>query len=329
MANKTDILKPKPSDSNRLAMYWLFNKDRITLPYSSAKFLQDWSGKTLDVATFLKTYNFGYLEFGRYVQENRRINMFYSLVEGCTILSSKLFFNSANLGMDRELSVSYGARGQGGRAAAFYDPLTGFINLTKESGIGCFAHEYAHALDNILGSRYETAKNSIWLSDSTKETKTPLRKIVNAIINETLRQINMCSTKRIAFNEQNYWYRRKEVFARAFEAWVNWSTRGLQKGGYPYKADLLVCGMYANHSVYPSEFNGKLNDLFIAFCILAGQAMNGKSPSELKTTTKNQSSMIKPTTKTKRTKSTTKCKSTTRKTSARKNSAKKKATCKR
>ena len=337
MARKTEILKPKPSDTNRLAMYWLYHDERITLPWSSAKFLQDWSGKTLDIAGFLKTYNFGYFEFGRYVQENKRINMFYSTVEGCTILSSKLFFNSANLGMDKEVSVAYGARGQGGKALAFYDPYSGFINLTRDSGVGSFAHEYAHALDYILGSRYDTLKGSMYLTDGGE---TPLRRIVTSILDEVLKQFNEHNTKEepIKYDEKEYWYRKKEVFARSFEAWVSWATKELQKDGYPYKADLLVrSSRYNNSQIYPSKFEGRLDDLFTAFCIIAGQAMNGKPLSELKKTTTNiktQTTMIKATKKTKRTtrkRTTTPKRKTTRKTTKRtttkrKTTAKKKTT---
>lgn len=339
MARKTEILKPKPSDTNRLAMYWLYHDERITLPWSSAKFLQDWSGKTLDIAGFLKTYNFGYFEFGRYVQENKRINMFYSTVEGCTILSSELFFNSANLGMDKEVSVAYGARGQGGKALAFYDPYSGFINLTRDSGVGSFAHEYAHALDYILGSRYDTLKGSMYLTDGGE---TPLRRIVTSILDEVLKQFNEHNTKEepIKYDEKEYWYRKKEVFARSFEAWVSWATKELQKDGYPYKADLLVrSSRYNNSQIYPSKFEGRLDDLFTAFCMLAGDAMNGKTLTELKkksmtNITKTQSKMIKATKKTKRTtrkKTTTTKRKTTRKTTKRtttkrKTTAKKKTT---
>lgn len=322
MARKTEILKPKPSDTNRLAMYWLYHDERITLPWSSAKFLQDWSGKTLDIAGFLKTYNFGYFEFGRYVQENKRINMFYSTVEGCTILSSELFFNSANLGMDKEVSVAYGARGQGGKALAFYDPYSGFINLTRDHGIGSFAHEYAHALDYTLGSRYDTLKGSMYL---TGGGETPLRRIVAAILDEVLKQFNEHNTKEepIKYDEKDYWYRKREVFARSFEAWVSWTTKNLQKGGYPYKADLLVTSsQYGYPTVYPSKFEGRLDDLFSAFCILAGEAMNGKSLTELKkksTTniTKKQTTMIRATKKTKRTTTRKRTTTTKRKTTRR------------
>lgn len=336
MRRRSDTLKPKQSDTNRLATYWLFNEDRITLPWSSKQFLQDWSEKQLDIATFLKTYNFGYLEFGRYVQENRRINMFYALVEGCTILSSELFFNSSNLGMDREVSIAYGARGKGGKASAFYQPYYGFINLTRNKGVGSFAHEYAHALDYTLGSRYDTLQGARWLSDGG--TKTPLRRTVAAILEEVLRQFNKHAEKPIEFNENVYWYRKKEVFARSFEAWVSWATKELQKDGYPYKADLLVrSSRYNNSQIYPSKFEGRLDDLFTAFCILAGQAMNGKPLSELKKTTTNiktQTTMIKATKKTKRTtrkRTTTPKRKTTRKTTKRtttkrKTTAKKKTT---
>lgn len=236
--------------------------------------------------------------------------------------------------MDREVSIAYGARGKGGKASAFYQPYYGFINLTRNKGVGSFAHEYAHALDYTLGSRYDTLQGARWLSDGG--TKTPLRRTVAAILEEVLRQFNKHAEKPIEFNENVYWYRRKEVFARSFEAWVSWATKELQKDGYPYKADLLVTGRYNYHTLYPSEFSGKLDDLFTAFCILAGQAMNGKPLSELKKTTTNitktQSTMIKASKRTTRKKKPstpkrkTTRKTTKRTTTKRKTTAKKKTT---
>ena len=118
---------------------------------------------------------------------------------------------------------------------------------------------------------------------------------------------------------------------------MSWATKELQKDGYPYKADLLVrSSRYNNSQIYPSKFEGRLDDLFTAFCILAGDAMNGKPLSELKKTTTNitktQSTMIKASKRTTRKKKPstpkrkTTRKTTKRTTTKRKTTAKKKTT---
>ena len=47
------------------------------------------------------------------------------------------------------LGVAFGARGHG-KAAAHYEPATEAINLTRNMGAGTLAHEWGHALDNII-----------------------------------------------------------------------------------------------------------------------------------------------------------------------------------
>lgn len=48
------------------------------------------------------------------------------------------------------LSIAFGARGSG-NALAHYEPLREVINLTKMKGTGSLAHEWGHALDDIIG----------------------------------------------------------------------------------------------------------------------------------------------------------------------------------
>jgi len=54
------------------------------------------------------------------------------------------------LGLGGRLGMAFGARGNGGRAAAHYEPVHRVINLTKMGGGGALGHELFHAIDNIL-----------------------------------------------------------------------------------------------------------------------------------------------------------------------------------
>jgi len=64
--------------------------------------------------------------------------------------------------MNGRLAIAFGARGTGnagfgGAARAHYEPVQRVINLTKMGGGGCLAHEWFHALDNMI-SEIETGK---------------------------------------------------------------------------------------------------------------------------------------------------------------------------
>lgn len=50
------------------------------------------------------------------------------------------------------LAIAFGSRGKG-NALAHYEPSRAVINLTKMKGAGSLAHEFGHALDDMLGQR--------------------------------------------------------------------------------------------------------------------------------------------------------------------------------
>jgi hypothetical protein len=60
------------------------------------------------------------------------------------------------IAMNGRLALAFGARGKGsagfgGGARAHYEPVQRVINLTKMGGGGSLAHEWFHAMDNLLG----------------------------------------------------------------------------------------------------------------------------------------------------------------------------------
>ncbi len=67
------------------------------------------------------------------------------------------------------LSLGIGARGHGGMARAHYEPSTKAINLTRWAGGGSLAHEWGHALDNLMAELHRggTAGAAGWVSDYT------------------------------------------------------------------------------------------------------------------------------------------------------------------
>lgn len=285
MAGQRRILlsSENKSDTSRLARYWTENKKRITFPYNSKVFFEEWrrTKGQLDVASFLRAFNFGYLEFGRYVKQNERESRFAGLAEGCLILSSGLFFNSSNLGCDREINVAIGARGAGGSVLAHFEPGNMVINTTKKRGNHAFAHEYAHALDFTLGrffdqnSKFHYLSSGYYLYNLKINGGGRLRDVVNTIVLESAKQ-----TPAIFAINSDYWRRPTEIFARAFEAWVSWTFYKIDNGkSFKFFNSFLVNNWSyyrANSMVYPTDME-ELDKWFMVFCQLVSEAMEGKA----------------------------------------------------
>jgi hypothetical protein len=71
-------------------------------------------------------------------------------------LADLLKISDEDVSLDGELAIAFGARGNGnagwqGAAAAHYEKKLRVINMTKMSGGGSLAHEWFHAVDNLLG----------------------------------------------------------------------------------------------------------------------------------------------------------------------------------
>lgn len=330
MQRRTLQSSENSSQTNRLAKYWAKHPQRFSFPYNSRKFFEQWRKEKgeLNVASFLKAFDFGYLEFGRWVKQNEREARFKGLAEGCLILSSNLFFDSSNLGCDRNINLAIGARGAGGKALAHFEPASMVINTTKVGGNHSFAHEYAHALDYFLGMHYDQSKKFNYLSgghaplNSLKDNVGgELRRVTVEIVREAARQFETAlGVKKFddLLKEGDYWYRPNEIFARSFEAWVAYGFSKIDDGSSFNYHNSYLCkplSAYSNKAIYPYKWD-RLDELFMVWCVLVGKAMGdtalSKLPSidtALKTAQARRGKFGKKTTK-----ATTKKKTTTRQT---------------
>lgn len=99
----------------------------------------------------LQRFNLRSIEFGNYVNEQRRQEMLYGSAASMRDLSRILDCEESLIGLNGFLGLALGARGRGGHVLAHYEPRPfSIINLTRDKGKGSFAHEYAHAVDNML-----------------------------------------------------------------------------------------------------------------------------------------------------------------------------------
>lgn len=283
------------SQTNRLAKYWAKHPQRFSFPFNSRKFFEQWrqTKGELNVASFLKAFDFGYLEFGRWVKQNEREARFKGLAEGCVILSSNLFFDSSNLGCDRNINIAIGARGAGGKALAHFEPAAMVINTTKVGGNHSFAHEYAHALDYFLGMHYDQSKKFNYLSgghaplNSLKDNVGgELRRVTVEIVREAARQFETAlGVKKFddLLKEGDYWYRPNEIFARSFEAWVAYGFSKIDDGSSFNYHNSYLCkplSAYSNKAIYPYKWD-RLDELFMVWCVLVGKAMGDTALSKL------------------------------------------------
>lgn len=202
-----------------------------------------------DLNLTIKKFNIVGINYGNWLTVEDRINYTYSLILSLYDLNKILRFNY-NVGFDL-LGISFGGRGSGS-ALAHFEPHRNIINITRYSkadkfqlpkdvrffgtgGLGSLAHEYGHFLDYFAGE-FLSQHNEIFAltggrSVSKKKTATgqKLRDLMDDIIDLIIwKKPGEYSAfyKRLLEtigdpNKGEYWIRRNELFARAFEVYCS------------------------------------------------------------------------------------------------------------
>jgi hypothetical protein len=125
----------------------------------------------------------------------------YDLAEFLSCHPIKLCFG-------RTLGLAFGARGHG-KASAHYELQFRVINLTRNHGPGCLAHEWFHGLDHFL-----SGKDSL-------TTDSRLQQLLRAIPDSLKKRSRAADATRSG----RYFSKPCEMVARAFESWVHASVR--------------------------------------------------------------------------------------------------------
>lgn len=114
----------------------------------------DWrTGRVVAGNDYLQDFALRGGEFGLWVNQVERQEVLDRGYDAFRDLAEIYGWTPESLSLGGKLAIAFGARGRGGWAAAHYEPGREVINLTKPSGEGCLAHEWAHALDHYLGNR--------------------------------------------------------------------------------------------------------------------------------------------------------------------------------
>lgn len=101
---------------------------------------------------FMEAFGFRGVEFGNWNNQTERQEVMNAAYDGLMDLAEVMGIPSKAIGLNGDLALAFGARGQGlNSAVAHYERSRAVINLTKMNGAGALAHEWLHALDHYLG----------------------------------------------------------------------------------------------------------------------------------------------------------------------------------
>lgn len=243
-------------DGGRIDQHWqgdvFINTHRVT---GESTFVFD--KKFLDTNEALKHYALRSIEYGNWMNQEDRANFLYGSMLSLSTLSNLFGISEKQTGLNERLSIALGARGSGGAAAHYEAMPYSVINITKTKGFGSFAHEYGHAIDNILS--YYTKTTQSFVSGGRTTRKWVDQNILDEG-NYFEQQFELLLAK-LFWNEDGtetsfhtnidklpeYWNRRNEVFARTFETYVFYLMQ--EKG---ISNNFLSDGYYPT-SHYPSE----------------------------------------------------------------------------
>lgn len=116
---------------------------------------------------FLKAFGFRGVEFGNWVENDKRQGDLNLAYDALTDLAYVLRVPTRALSLDGTLGLRFGSNGSGGKnsPSAHYEPATIAINLTKKHGAGSLAHEWFHALDHYYSSLREN-RQGIYMTES-------------------------------------------------------------------------------------------------------------------------------------------------------------------
>lgn len=204
----------------------------------------------------LKHFNLRSVEFGNWMNQEDRANFLYASMLGLHQLALIFGVSDNQIGLGGKLSIALGARGHG-KAAGHYEATPySVINITKTAGIGVLAHEYAHALDNII-SFYTKSKQTFVSGGRTtrKRFDNDIAKKGNYFEQQFEQFFNILyydeEENETDFLEaikqkDEYWQRRNEVFARTFEVYIS---------------DKQKARKHPNHFLAPTSFGKAYPDI--------------------------------------------------------------------
>lgn len=249
---KLQDTSPIIGSNSRLENYWKQNGfEKFYVRFRSGMKLP-LTYQTVDsVDKLVKLFKLNAVGFGNWVTQEDRFNYISALTIALYDIDKVCRFKN-NIGLNGTVSFSFGARGKGA-ALAHFEPNTFIVNVTRyidnsntdkerrfllTGGAGSVAHEFGHALDyyfgtfrdkitgvpaisggNTIRTRYDVGGGAIRLK---------MNKLIDAICWRTPYKESSQYYKRLEANfSGDYMFRRNEIFARAFEKYIQVKLRKL------------------------------------------------------------------------------------------------------
>lgn len=111
----------------------------------------------------VKQFGLRGVEFGHWVNDSSGLYHLKRCAESFDDLAGVLGVDNKDISLNGRLAIAFGARGSG-NALAHYEPDRKVINMTKYGGAGSLAHEWGHAMDNILYQYSKGGADSLGLA---------------------------------------------------------------------------------------------------------------------------------------------------------------------
>ena len=210
-------------------------------------------GRNCDEISWQKAYAFRGVEFGNWTsQKVRQLSMNYAY-DALKDMAHILEIEDKDIAFEGRLALAFGARGIS-YASAHYEPLREVINLTKFNGAGCTAHEWCHAMDDILAKHCGITSGHL-ASEATCEEKKKLPDSFNKLVKALKVDCEGQKTNYLLGSEQfdkhwakdshGYWSSNAEMLARAFACYIKDCIGG--------KSDYLI----AHADVYKFQYDNE------------------------------------------------------------------------
>lgn len=182
------------------------------------------NGAPVTPEVFADTFGFRGVQFGNYVEQDRRQSDLNEAFDGLMDMAAVLGVPPRALSLNGRLGLAFGARGKGGKnaPAAHFEPGSVVINLTKGGGPGSLAHEWWHAVDNYFARQSVEGSTGLVTGGAAVDRLRPelqgaYKSVRIATQAPTLRRRAAELDKR---RSKPYWNTTEELSARAFESYV-------------------------------------------------------------------------------------------------------------
>lgn len=214
-------------------------------------------GRVIDAATveaakkhMLENIGLRGVQWGNYVTDSERQHHLTKTAEAFADLADAIGVPDSAISLGGRLGLAIGARGRA-NARAHYEPITQIINLTRASGVGSLAHEWAHGLDHYLEG-FANSESGANYSSHGRDDGGDIAQAMKAIRlafhksgfhDRLLVEIRKLIREGRLSKNADYWTSPHEMFARTFERHIqdklhsldreNTYLTGLRKTGHP------------------------------------------------------------------------------------------------